>query len=176
MAVALQEISSWLDNADVSHEVLNDDNKIVFGISNGETNKGIAIELEENGKVFQLYVNLLDEHGKIVKIKDHQHEAKVWSHILSLNYKTKFGTWEYDPTDGEIRCAIEIPLEDATMTEKQFKRIFGYVTKDAQDGFDAILKILETGEVPDDLDDFKELLLKALLQTVKEIKSSDDGI
>jgi hypothetical protein len=30
--------------------------------------------------------------------------------------------WEYDPSDGEIRAIIEFPLEDSTLTERQFNR------------------------------------------------------
>ena len=30
--------------------------------------------------------------------------------------------YEYDPTDGEIRASIELPLEDAILTERQFNR------------------------------------------------------
>lgn len=180
MAVTTEELSGWLDGLGAEHHI--DDERIIFGVGNGETNKGVIIELKENGEMFQMYMNLLDNDINIVKITEHEHLHLMLTHLLSMNHRTKFGTWEYNPTDGEIQCAVEIPLEDATMTQKQFERIFEYFVNNVQDGFDEILKILETGELPQKEDSYEELLamLAALRSDLKAAKASDtneeDGI
>mgnify|MGYP002642063193 CR=1 FL=1 len=85
-----------------------------------------------------------------LNIKDHKYAGQVLSHLLFLNYKTKFGTWEFDPSDGDIRLAVEIPLEDALMTEKQFLRIKDFMVQNGDTHADEILHILKTGEAPED--------------------------
>lgn len=117
---------------------------------------------------------------KFLKIKDHEHSGIVLPHLLYLNYKTKFGTWEYDPIDGEIRLAVEIPLEDALMTESQFKRIFEFVVTNVDTYYNEINKILETGELPKDDNDIEDLLMQMLLKVIKDKKTDssndEDGI
>lgn len=177
MAVTLEEISGWLDNLEVKHKLDSEEKKILSGVGDGDTNKSLVFELEEDGGMFQAYMNLLDEEFNVLKIKDHEHKALVLQHILNLNYGTKFGTWEFDPRDGEIRLAIEIPLEDAKMTQKQLKRIFNYFLKDGQKAFDEILQIMKTGEIPEEDDDEMAAMLLQMLQELKddlESKTSSD--
>ena len=117
-----------------------------------------------------------DKSGMFDVSMDHEHIQLLLPQLLYANYQTKFGTWEYDPSDGDIRFAIEIPLEDAHMTQKQFRRIMSGVSTalKAQKKFKTIIK---TGEVPeDDSDEAAEMLKKlmAMLKESKTGKSSDD--
>jgi hypothetical protein len=151
MAVTLIEVKRWLDNLEIGYqESQKQESIILFGFQGkNESTYGVKIELEEDGELLQIYCNLLiDEDQNILKIKDHEHKALVLQHILNINYNEKFGAWEFDPSDGEIRFAVEIPLEDAKMTEKQFKRIFGHIMS-SDERFLEILKIMETGELPE---------------------------
>lgn len=151
MAVTLIEIKGWLDNLEINYqESQKDESVMLFGFQGKNESKCmVKVELEEDGELLQVYCNLIiDEDQNRLKIKDHEHKALVLQHILTINYNEKFGAWEFDPTDGEIRFAIEIPLEDAKMTEKQFKRIFGHITS-SDERFLEILKIMETGELPE---------------------------
>ena len=67
-------------------------------------------------------------------------------------------------------------MEYATMTEKQFVRIAGYMIKDGAKHADEIMHILENGELPesDDMDEAEMIAkLAALLTQLKGSPSSD---
>lgn len=169
MAVTLQEVSNWLDNQNLKHEVIEEKSMIMTSMTGKNHTIGIKIELAEDGEMFQMYSNILiDDELNILKIKDHENSSLVFQHILKINYDEKFGTWEYDSTDGEVRFAVEFPLEDASMTEKQFLRVFGHVAN-SDEKFGVILDILETGEIPEEdtkemFDAFLEMMLEAKLK------------
>jgi hypothetical protein len=42
---------------------------------------------------------------------------------IRKTYEKKLCVYDYDHRDGEIRMVLDIPLEDAVLTEKQIKRI-----------------------------------------------------
>ena len=130
MAVTLQEISSWLDKLETKHHLDEDREVVVYGFGSEEQAQSVYIRAKEDGEMFEVNMQLLDDNKDNKNIKDHEHASKVLQHMLYLNYKTKFGTWEFDPSDGDIRLAVEIPLEDAIMTEKQFypKGFITYIT------------------------------------------------
>ncbi len=57
--------------------------------------------------------------------------------------------FEYDPTDGEVRAAIELPLEDAPLTERLFDRcLSGLIQLVDQQAMPRIKTVLATGEDP----------------------------
>lgn len=84
-----------------------------------ESKNSYIIYLQENGEMFQI-------NNGIGTISDLGYPAdQVRASLLNHNSETKFGTWEVDAEDGQIKHTVEIPLEDNTLTEKQFKRIIG---------------------------------------------------
>lgn len=177
MAVELKEISGWLDNIEIKHRLSEDEIQTGLG---GDVSLAVKIQTKDDGKTFELVANCVDlEKEEFLRIKDHEHCNIVLPHLLYLNYKTKFGTWEYDPTDGEIRLAVEIPLEDALMTEEQFLRIFQYVGNNVDTYYKEINEILQTGVLPKE-DDNVEDLLRQMLQMLKDGKdkssNDEDGI
>ena len=179
MAVTLTEISGWLDNIGIKHKL--EEEKIFFGAGDDENTQGYFIRTPENGEMFDAQMQILNENRDFVSLEGQQHAAKVLEHILYLNYTTKFGTWEYDPRDGDIRLAVEIPLEDATMTEKQFNRICGLLIKQGTDAAKDIKEILKNGEIPSkDEEQDVVAMLEALLAEAKakagEPATAEDGI
>lgn len=76
------------------------------------------VYLQENGEMFQLINGIGDP--KSIGISDMDLLNSI---LLNHNNDTKFGTWELDREDNSIQHTVEIPLEDNTLTEKQFKRI-----------------------------------------------------
>jgi hypothetical protein len=166
MAVTLEEIGAWLDAKEVNYDVNREESTIAFGVTDGKTTSFITLKLKENGEMFQIYINNMVDKKIFLKIKGHKHMALVFQYMLKLNYDEKFGTWEADLADGEVRFAVEIPLEDALMTEKQFTRVFDHINKGGSNGFSQILQILETGEFPEEEDG------SALLAMLEEFRQS----
>jgi len=178
MAFTLEQISTWLTEKETKHKHDKEKELIIFGTGNGETHQSHFIRAREDGELFDWGMQLLDADLNNMKIADNEYSAKILSHMLYMNFSTKFGTWEFDPSDGDIRLQVEIPLEDALMTQKQFSRIYGFMTKNGQEGADAIRHIMKTGEVPDDTkeEDMIAKLEEMLAQLKAEETSSEEGI
>lgn len=181
MAVTLEEIKGWLDAKELNYkEAEQHDSAVHLAFSNDGFDGYVKIELEEDGELIQVYCNEWVADDELLKVKDHKYQLLVLQYLLDKNYREKFGTWELDPTDGEVRFAVEIPLEDNTLTEKQFNRIM-YRAFNTQEEFEVIHKILETGEIPEDEEAGTSALLAELMQQLEEkIKeggsNEDDGI
>jgi len=179
MSVTLEQLTAYLDNKDLKYKYEEDKERIVLISGDEDITNAHFIRVREDGDIFEWQMQILDSKRDIVTIKEHKYAAKVLSHLLYLNYKTKFGTWEFDPSDGDIRLAVEIPLEDAIMTEKQFNRVAGFMLGDASEHTKGILSILETGETPvDDSESSMIAALEAMLSQLKGESSTDttDGI
>ena len=172
MAITLNEISRWLEEDDTKHQVKEEKDLIVFG-AQGDVKTAHFIKLRENGDMFKYEIQMLDEEQNMFKVdKNHQYIQTILEYLLYENYNTKFGCWEYDYNDGDLKYTIEIPLEDATMTQKQLKRISSLAFGDVDTMFNNITKILKTGEMPEDDDSSTDDLLKKLL-LLKALENGD---
>lgn len=179
MAFTLKQIGEYLTEMEFNFEDDKERDAIVTGAGNDSESAMIFIRAKENGEMFSLQMEPMkdDKSGMFDIPMDHENIHLLLPQLLYANYQSKFGTWEYDPSDGDIRFAIEIPLEDAQMTQKQFKRIISGVFSalEAQKKFKTIIS---TGEVPeeDDDEDQLEMLKKlvAMMEASKKGKSSDD--
>lgn len=179
MAATFEQIVGYLEKAELKFDYMEDKKVIVLMTSDEDSSYGHFIRLREDGELFEWQMQILDENHDSLKVKEHQYLDKFLTHMLYINYNTKFGTWEYDPSDGDCRLVIEIPLEDALMTEKQFMRISSLMLRDADTYADELLHILETGEFPKKEDDGDMIAqLEAMLAKLKGSKtdSSEDGI
>ena len=177
MAVTLDEIEEFIKVEDLKYQY-DKERKVILLVS-GDKESVFAhyLRAKDDGKIFTWQMQILDDNKNNVSIKNHQYVSEVLSHVLYLNYQTKFGTWEYDPSDGDIRLAVELPLEDATMTQAQFHRIVGYMMGNGSDAADDIMHILKTGKAPKDSDDDIIEKLEAMLAMLKsQSSSSEDSI
>ncbi len=123
MATSLQEISAFLDERDIKHELKEDKGFIGFGVSTsryrnteGDTSITIIVAPEEDGEFLKVFA------PRIYEYKDGPHALVVYQLCLMINWRTKMLQLEYDASDGEIRAMIEFPLEDAKLTSKQLHR------------------------------------------------------
>lgn len=161
MAMDLKIISNWLKEDDTKHHLDEDEGLIVFG-AQADVQAAHFIRLRESGELFVYQVQIRKDDENFVVSQDHQHINVFLKYLLHENYTTKFGCWEYDYTDGDIRYSVEIPLEDGEITQKQFKRIISMMFSNVDTMASNILKVLETGEMPDK-ESGEEMLKKLLL-------------
>lgn len=178
MAVTLEEIGGFLETTGYKFEHDQENDLILTGLQNKNEKGAIFIKTKENGDVFTLEMEPLDEEGNPFDISlASDHVGLVFQQMLYANYNTKFGTWEYDPSDGDLRFTVEIPLEDATMTQKQFDRVLSGANT-ALEYQSKFKYILEHGEIPEDstqeemIGQLEELL--AMLK--KDAVADEDGI
>lgn len=146
MANSLQQIKSFLDENGMNYQ--EDDNMIITAASSESEKIGLFFRAKEDGDIFEMQAEPLnDDNSQYDLDMNHPHTSLVMQYILRSNYQTKFGTWELDHKDGDLRFAVEIPLEDAVMTSKQFKRILSILSA-VTDAQKAIKYIVEHGEFP----------------------------
>ena len=177
MAVTMDEIKGFLESNDLKYHYDQEHEMIVLVTDDEDSTYTHFLRAREDGDIFEWQMQILDENSDMLRVKEHPYLRELLIHLLYLNYNTKFGTWEYDPSDGDVRLAIEIPLEDAKMTQKQFDRIAGYMFVDGAHSAEEIMEVLKTGKVSKDDDDEMIAELKAMLALVEEESSfSSDGI
>lgn len=54
--------------------------------------------------------------------KDHPHCQAVLQVLGNLDYQMRITKWGWDPADGEIVACVDVWLEDASVTETQFRQ------------------------------------------------------
>lgn len=91
--------------------------------------------------------------------------------MLSRNYTTKVGAWEYDPADNDIHFSVQYPIEDGNLTKKQFLRGFAVIIQSA----DLILEMKQVIGLAPAMDD-KERKRQELLRQLKELESDSGSI
>jgi len=147
MAMTLQEVSTILDEIDFKHSLLEEDDLILS--KGGAKGNALAyfIHMREEGEMFDMAGRLLDDENDQINAKDNPHTNVLMAYLLLRNYETKFGTWEFDSSDGTISFAVEIPLEDNNLTKKQLARIVKIMMSAGNEAGD-IKSILDTGKLP----------------------------
>ncbi len=122
MAITTNEVIKLVDC--VGGQIIESGSSVI-AFSKYDSNLGAkssyVITLQEDGEMFQIY-NMLGNPSSV----GITNLGSLNSLLLNHSANTKFGTWELDD-DGDIRYSVEFPLEDNTLTEKQFKRIVGVV-------------------------------------------------
>jgi hypothetical protein len=144
MAIKLEEIETMLEKIGVKDvKSLPDRAELAYGVSG--VNKFVhLVRLYENGELFQMYaINLVESE----QVRKSPHRPIIADYLLKQAYDLKFGSAEMDD-DGEIRIGVEVPLEDNTLTVKQFTRIFSLLANDVDSILTDIKRILETGSLP----------------------------
>lgn len=123
MAITQEEVINLVDT--VGGVVLKQDEMdglsvVAFSKYNStlSSKNNYIVYLQENGEMFQLVNGIGDPTDIGISDMDLLKTA-----LLNHNNDTKFGTWELDMKDNTLQHSVEIPLEDNTLTEKQFKRI-----------------------------------------------------
>lgn len=117
MATTLPAIAHYLENRNWVYNFDEDNSRIMTGV-NAENVEGflIVIQLTENGEYVQFIA------PQLLQVKDQIFKGILFQTMLAINSEVKMLRFEYDPSDGEVRASIELPLEDAEFTERQFNR------------------------------------------------------
>jgi len=109
----------------------------------------IIVRLEEEGEYFKLIAPNLYRLPA-----DMPQSGTLFRVLLGICWRTKLIKFEYDETDGEIRAIIEFPLEDGSLTQKQFLRCLNGMVQILDEYHLAIESALEGG--PGSLDEAEQ--------------------
>ncbi|MGJ3245799.1 MAG: hypothetical protein ACFE0I_06965 [Elainellaceae cyanobacterium] len=156
MGATLQQIAGYLSNAGWPYRIDEEESRILTGVYAQHLEDFlIVVQLEEEGEFFKLFAPRV-----LSGVNHHRYKESILQTMLCISWETKMLQWEYDPSDGEIRAIIEFPLEDATLTERQFNRcLYGLVQIVDEMAMPRLKTVMETGEDPGDLDIGERLLL-----------------
>jgi hypothetical protein len=156
MGTTLQQIAGYLESRGLDYQVQSDKFRILTRtVGENKDNLLIVVQLDEEGEFFKLFMPEV-----LTGIQDHPHKVQILQTMLVISWETKMLQWEYDPMYGEIRAIIEFPLEDSTLTERQFDRCFnGLVEMVDVWAIPRLQEVLATGADPGDMALGERLLL-----------------
>jgi len=107
----------------------------------GRPGVAIAVRLSERGGFLEFFAPAL------YCSRECRHPAALFEVLLDITMRTKLIRFEHDPEDGEVRCAIDFPLEDGKVTPRQFRRMLDCLAESVDRWAPVIRRAMETGVV-----------------------------
>jgi len=157
MGTSIKQVTGFFDEHDLKYMVDEKQDAVLIGFGVDPERSGYR---DEEGEPFIRLVVRVLEGGEFLavfapnawNIDDCIYKAAVCEALVSIQLRYKMLRFDYDASDGEIRPNIELPLEDSTLTSRQFHRLIHGMLH-GMGRFDrAIRRAMETGEVSfDDL-------------------------
>ena len=144
MATNLAFLAQCLDRRQWRYEADPAHSRILTGVkAENVESLMIIFQLTEEGRFLQLII------PQLLSVKDHVYKGVIFQTLLSISYQLKMIRFEYDPSDGEVRASIQLPLEDANLTETLFDRcLTGLIQMVDQQSMPRLKAVLATGNDP----------------------------
>lgn len=154
MATTLNELAEILDKLGWKYNSKPSEKKD----NEGTIYTGFPTEtyLDADGDKFINVVFSVQEGGELVKVlipKLYEcihpgHRKAFFETAIRKTYEKKLCFYDYDHRDGEIRMVLDIPLEDAVLTEKQIKRVVSSTVRLVDINDNDIRAAVEDGRLP----------------------------
>ena len=143
MAVGMVKITNWVEDLGLKYTMQDSPReRVVILYRDDDVTMGLFIGLKEDGDILEMEMNIYDENKDMIKFpQGHSRLHELHAFLLNRNYEMKFGCWEWDERDGEIKLTVTAVLEDAEMTKNQFLRMLSMPMQTAKDDAKAILKM-----------------------------------
>ena len=117
MATNLEVIAQYLEQRQWQYEIDHLSQTVVTGVRTAYIPKLlIFICLKENGEYVQFLAPAL------CHLKDHVFKGVAYQTLLHISYTEPLLRFAIDSHNGEVCASIELPLEDAILTQRQFER------------------------------------------------------
>lgn len=114
----------------------------------------IEVTVRGRNAAFRLLVGLDRENATLlvlvgdIDVVGPQRRLECLAALMALNYQFSLGAYEWDPTDGEVRFRIGLPLDDNDLTQAQFRRVLGITCVTVDRYKPVIPKIIYGGRSP----------------------------
>ena len=176
MAITLTQLEQYLDRLELKYTTREDGTIVLLSGSDTQT-QGTFLKLKEDGEMFSMETNLYDANNDMIKIPaDSPHKLAIFEYILDKNFTLKFGCWEIDSNDGEIKFTVEFPIEDSNVTEKQFLRIMSIVMgTSANEMFSEVRRVIKTGSAQLSPEDEIAELRRKLAEAERRAQGGSDS-
>lgn len=152
MATALGQLAAFLDEHYLRYKVDSEESAITMAFAcppdedeyktpHGDAMVRLVIRLAEDGEFLSIFSpnawNIVDCPDKEI----------ILECIPAIQSQYKMLRFDFDPADGELRPKIDLPLEDATLTSRQFHRMIQGLIESVR-RFDRVIRpAMDTGEV-----------------------------
>lgn len=143
MATSLDQLADFLQRDGWLFRLDSDSERIVCRGDGANERWRIELRLSEDGHCLHLRV------PRIVNVADSPHAALVMTALLELHFQLKLGRFGMDPSDGEVDCEVIVPLEDAPLTYRQFRRCLGTLLLLVDQQAPRLRTLLATGRDPE---------------------------
>jgi len=142
----------------------------------GDSSVFIIARIEEDGEYFKLMAPNLYHYPP-----EGPNTSEVFRILLGVCWRSKLIKYEYDERDGEIRAIVEFPLEDASLSSRQFLRCLNGLVQIIDEYHEAIATAIngsaasldEAEEVADNIRKADRILRAAGIN--KSTRSADSG-
>jgi hypothetical protein len=147
MSIKMERLESFLLSEHLKFRT-HEDGHLVVGFATqhyvspgGLRGIAIAVRLSEQGEYLECIA------PGLYNTQECRHPDAVLKLLLAITQRSKMIRFECDPTDGEVRCSIECPIEDGTVTRRQFVRMLKAMPE-LLDSWDAAIRAaMDTGGV-----------------------------
>lgn len=199
MATTLAEIRGILDEVNLKYVADEESDSIILGFGcdtekstykdkDGDPHLRIVIAIAEKGEFVGIFAPFA------WSLDGCEHKAAVFEAFMLIQSHYKMLRFDFDPSDGEVRPNVELPLEDSSLTAPQFHRAM-HALIDGVNRFDAVIRqAMATGEVrldlardpneeqpappgPSDIDDLLRLIERTGgIESLEELAGGDPAI
>ncbi len=111
---------------------------------------------DADGDSVVTFIFNVQESGELIKIVvprlysciNPQFRRAFFEVAIRKTFEKKLCFYDYDHRDGEIRMLLDLPLEDACLTERQIKRIVQAMLMHIDTNDESVRAAVERGELP----------------------------
>lgn len=152
MPTSIEQVQEFLDEFDLRYRVDPDHDAVLIGFDIDP--EASAFRDPDGDPCVRLVIRVL-EHGEFLtvfcpwgwNVDDCPNRSVVFEALAAIQCQYKMLRFDYDPQDGEIRPNVELPVEDAEITSRQFHRLIHGMLHGVQ-RFDGVIRhAMKTGEV-----------------------------
>ena len=143
----LDEIAALLDAAHLNYGRVEERIRTGFATDvyedpDGDNCLHLVIGLQEDGELLRILAPMA---YRVPAKAGPRRVAVVQRTLNQLNWESRIVQYEMDTEDGEIRLAIDFPLEDGKLTEKQLTRMLRLMPNVADQCHVALRQALDEG-------------------------------
>jgi len=139
MSLNLEQLEAYLVEEGLKYR-LTDEGYLLTGFATrnytgpgGREGVAIAIRVDEEGEHVEFTA------PQLYTSRGCAHPAALFEVLLAITMRTKLIRFEYDPSDGEVRCTVECAVEDGCLTRRQFLRML-HSLSESIDRWDPVIR------------------------------------
>ena len=110
--------------------------------ADGDPYVSVLFYVQEQGELIKIII------PKLYSCINPLHRRAFFEVAVRKTFEKKLCFFDYDHRDGEIRMVVDLPLEDASVTEKQIKRIVTALISHVDNNDADVRAAVEEGKLP----------------------------